>query len=164
MIDSDSDLISLDSAESLFSVPTDDEDRNLSIRQRVMFKLVEEDDFRDENCALRLMNKDLEQGVITVQRQNSSSEESSSLEDDTSSNEDENTDELTPNRVIGSPSHEAESKELSKMQSSLIISKEYSQERRRSLDNDEARRLDSSLAPLKSLKSLKSLGKRPAII
>jgi hypothetical protein len=32
VIDSDSDLISLDSAESLFSVPTEDEDRNLSIR------------------------------------------------------------------------------------------------------------------------------------
>ena len=32
VIDSDSDLISLDSAQSLFSVPTDEEDRNLSIR------------------------------------------------------------------------------------------------------------------------------------
>lgn len=40
VIDSDSDLISLDSAESLFSVPSNDEDRLKSIKQRVMMKLI----------------------------------------------------------------------------------------------------------------------------
>lgn len=66
VIDSDSDLISNDSAESIFSVPDDDEDRYMSIRQRVMVKLIPEDDFRDENCALRLLNKDLERGVARI--------------------------------------------------------------------------------------------------
>lgn len=47
VIDSDSDLISNDSAESLFSVPTEEEDRDLSIRLRVMFKLIAEEDLRD---------------------------------------------------------------------------------------------------------------------
>lgn len=50
----------------MFSVPDDDEDRYMSIRQRVMVKLIPEDDFRDENCALRLMNKDLERGVTKI--------------------------------------------------------------------------------------------------
>jgi hypothetical protein len=40
VVDSDSDLISLDSAESIFSVPSNDEDRPRSIRQRVMVKLI----------------------------------------------------------------------------------------------------------------------------
>lgn len=47
VIDSDSDLISLASAESLFSVPSNDEDRFKSIRQRVMMKLIQDDDLRD---------------------------------------------------------------------------------------------------------------------
>lgn len=89
MIDSDSDLISLDSAESLFSVPTDEEDRNLSIKQRVMFKLIAEDDFRDEACAVRLINKELEQGVTATKREDSVSESSSSLENSSSSSDEE---------------------------------------------------------------------------
>jgi hypothetical protein len=40
VIDTDSDLISLESAESIFSVPSNDEDRLRSIRQRVMIKLI----------------------------------------------------------------------------------------------------------------------------
>ena len=63
VIDSDSDLISVDSAESLFSVPSNDEDRQKSIRQRVMIKLIQDDDLRDENCAYRIVSKDLENGV-----------------------------------------------------------------------------------------------------
>jgi hypothetical protein len=50
----------------MFSVPSDEEDRNLSIRQRVMVKLIAEDDFRDDKCALKLINKELEQGVTKV--------------------------------------------------------------------------------------------------
>ena len=63
VIDSDSDLISLESANSVFSVPSNDEDRLRSIRQRIMSKLVQDDDLRDENCAFRLVNRDLENGV-----------------------------------------------------------------------------------------------------
>lgn len=53
----------------------------MSIRQRVMVKLIPEDDFRDENCALRLMNKDLERGVTKIVPQASDDEISSELED-----------------------------------------------------------------------------------
>jgi len=63
VIDTDSDLISLESAESIFSVASNDEDRLKSIRQRVMIKLIQDDDLRDEKCGLRLVNKDLENGV-----------------------------------------------------------------------------------------------------
>jgi hypothetical protein len=66
VIDTDSDLISLESAESIFSVPSNDEDRLRSIRQRVMIKLIQDDDLRDERCGLRLVDKDLENGVGRV--------------------------------------------------------------------------------------------------
>ena len=66
VIDTDSDLISLESAESIFSVPSNDEDRLRSIRQRVMIKLIQDDDLRDEKCGLRILNKDLENGVGRV--------------------------------------------------------------------------------------------------
>lgn len=86
VIDSDSDLISVDSAESIFSVPTDEEDRNLSIRQRVMVKLIAEDDFRDENCALRLVNRELEQGVTKTNEEELSQNSSEvSIESEVSS-------------------------------------------------------------------------------
>ena len=42
MIDSDSDLISLDSAESLFSCETDD-NREKTIREHVMIKVLEDE-------------------------------------------------------------------------------------------------------------------------
>jgi len=32
-----------------------------------MVKLIEEDDLRDANCALRLINRDLEKGVTKVE-------------------------------------------------------------------------------------------------
>ena len=63
VVDSDSDLISLDSAESMFSVDSVDEDRPKSIRQKVMVKLLEEFDFRNDNCAYRLIDRDLNRGV-----------------------------------------------------------------------------------------------------
>ena len=66
VIDTDSDLISLESAESIFSVPSNDEDRLKSIRQRVMIKLIQDDDLRDDRCGLRIVNKDLENGVGRV--------------------------------------------------------------------------------------------------
>ena len=63
MIDTESDLISLDSAESLFSVPDEDSDRLETIRQRVMFKLVADEDPRDSQCAFKIINRELEKGV-----------------------------------------------------------------------------------------------------
>lgn len=61
-MDSDSDLVSMDSAESMFSNESDDH-RERSIRERIMVKLLDDMDFRDKNCAYRLLDKDLERGV-----------------------------------------------------------------------------------------------------
>ena len=63
VIDTESDLISLDSAESLFSVPEEDSDRLETIRQRVMFRLVAGQDPRDAQCAFKMFNRELEKGV-----------------------------------------------------------------------------------------------------
>ena len=63
VIDSDSDLISLDSAQTLFSCETDNEDRHKSIRQHVMVKILEDEDIRNPDCAFRFVDKDLERGV-----------------------------------------------------------------------------------------------------
>jgi hypothetical protein len=63
VIDSDSDLISLDSAQTLFSCETDQEDKSKSIRQHVMVKILEDEDIRNPDCAFRFVDKDLERGV-----------------------------------------------------------------------------------------------------
>jgi hypothetical protein len=49
-----------------------------------MVKLIPEDDFKDDNCALKLVNKELEQGVAKA-RVDSESVDSSSVEDSPSS-------------------------------------------------------------------------------
>ena len=110
VIDTDSDLISLESAESIFSVPSNDEDRLRSIRQRVMIKLIQDDDLRDERCGLRLVDKDLENGVGRVFHEDDdkgkleeSSEfiDSDEIEDNVKPNADES--ELAPDLIEEDP-------------------------------------------------------------
>lgn len=110
VIDTDSDLISLESAESIFSVPSNDEDRLRSIRQRVMIKLIQDDDLRDERCGLRLVDKDLENGVGRVFHEDDNEgklEESSEfvdsdeIEDNVKPNADES--ELAPDLIEEDP-------------------------------------------------------------
>ena len=84
MIDSDSDLISLNSASSLFSVDSEDKQKERSIRQRVMVKLLDDLDTRNKDCAYRQMDKDLENGVgknILEISKSSEDEDSSELID-----------------------------------------------------------------------------------
>ena len=63
MIESDSDQVSVDSNESLFSVPSDVENREQYIRNRIMHNLLPEPDLRDSNCGLVRMNQNLEKGI-----------------------------------------------------------------------------------------------------
>ena len=65
VVDTQSELISLDSAQTLFSVPEEDETRTKTIKKRVMLKLLD-DDPRDEMCALRLINRQLEKGCKKI--------------------------------------------------------------------------------------------------
>ena len=67
VIDSDSDLISLDSAQSLFSMEDDPDltaeyKANL-LRSKVMLRLIDTNDLRNEDCGLVHVNRDLERGV-----------------------------------------------------------------------------------------------------
>lgn len=66
MIDSESDHISVDSAESLFSVPSDTSERGKAIREQVMFKLIDDDDLRGADCGLKLVNTQLERGITRL--------------------------------------------------------------------------------------------------
>ena len=61
VIDSDSDLVSVESDGTLFSNKAEDNTnqsggRILSKRHHVMTRVIAEEDFREENCALRLIN------------------------------------------------------------------------------------------------------------
>ena len=88
VIDSNSDLISLDSGDSLFSCTSDEDLKNTSAKQKVMIKLLEDVDGRNQDCGVRLIDKDLFRGVgrnvkgeSTLQDELSSSNHSSSLVD-----------------------------------------------------------------------------------
>ena len=68
VIDSDSDLVSFESDGTLFSNKAEDNTnqnggRILSKRHHVMTRVTAEEDFREENCALRLINQHLETGI-----------------------------------------------------------------------------------------------------
>jgi len=66
VIDSDSDQISLASAQSLFSDPVSEENgKEKSQRHRVMMKLLADNDVRNPDCAYRQIDNDLKKGVNT---------------------------------------------------------------------------------------------------
>ena len=88
VIDSNTDLESLDSGESLFSNTSDEDLKNTSIKQKVMIKLLDDVDQRNDDCGMRLIDRDLFRGVgknvkgeSTIQDERSSSNHSSSLVD-----------------------------------------------------------------------------------
>ena len=88
VIDSNTDLVSLDSGESLFSGTSDEDLKNTSIKSKVMIKLLDDVDTRNVDCGVRLIDKDLFRGVgryikgeSTIQDEKSSSNQSSSLVD-----------------------------------------------------------------------------------
>ena len=88
VIDSNTDLVSLNSGESLFSCTSDEDLKSTSIKQKVMIKLLDDVDTRNIDCGVRIVDKDLFRGVgknkkgeSTIQDEKSSSNQSSSLVD-----------------------------------------------------------------------------------
>ena len=88
VIDSNSDLITPDSEESLFSGTSDEDLKNKSMKQKVMMKLLDDVDPRNDDCAHRLIDRDLFRGVgrnfktdSTLQEEKSSSNMSSQMVD-----------------------------------------------------------------------------------
>ena len=88
VIDSNTDQVSLDSGESLFTGTSDEEIKPTSNKQRVMIKLLDDVDTRNVDCGARIIDRDLFRGVgknrkgdSTIQSEKSSSNNSSSLVD-----------------------------------------------------------------------------------
>ena len=63
MIDSNTDQFSLDSGESLFTGTSDEEIKPTSNKQKVMIKLLDDVDIRNEDCGVKIMDRDLFRGV-----------------------------------------------------------------------------------------------------
>ncbi len=80
VIDSESDYITLESADSLFSVASEDELRDKSIRQKVMVRLLDDRDTRNDYCGLKMAQKDLIFGVGKVKQNTLSSNDDDSEE------------------------------------------------------------------------------------
>ena len=88
VIDSNTDQVSLDSGESLFTGTSDEDIKATSNKQKVMIKLLDDVDIRNEDCGVKIMDRDLFRGVgrnlkgeSTIQDEKSSSNNSSSLID-----------------------------------------------------------------------------------
>ena len=88
MIDSNSDLITPDSEESLFTGTSDEDIKNKSVKQKVMMKILDDVDPRNPECGLCLVDRDLFKGVgrnfkgdDTLQEEKSSSNLSSAVMD-----------------------------------------------------------------------------------
>ena len=88
VIDSNTDQVSLDSGESLFTGTSDEDIKTTSNKQKVMIKLLDDVDIRNEDCGVKIMDRDLFRGVgrnlkgeSTIQDEKSSSNNSSSLID-----------------------------------------------------------------------------------
>jgi len=79
VIDSQSDNVTVESADSMFSVESAKDSREKTIRTRVMVRLLKFD--RDQHSGLNMVDKDLIYGVGKVKQKVSSSEESASSEE-----------------------------------------------------------------------------------
>ena len=64
VIDSESDLVSLDEVSSLFSCESDEDNQERTRRRHIMLKLLEDTDLRNEDCAFRVVDHQLEKGVV----------------------------------------------------------------------------------------------------
>ena len=63
VIDSNTDLVSVNSGDSLFSNTSDEDLKNTSLKQKVMIKLLDDVDARNNDCGVRLIDRDLFRGV-----------------------------------------------------------------------------------------------------
>jgi len=64
VIDSESDLVSLDEVSALFSCESDEDNQERTRRRHIMLKLLEDTDLRNEDCAFRVVDHQLEKGVV----------------------------------------------------------------------------------------------------
>ena len=79
VIDSNSDFISAESEDSLFSGTSDEELKNKSVKQKVMMKLLDDVDPRNADCAFCLIDRDLFRGVGKTFKTDSTLQEERSM-------------------------------------------------------------------------------------